>query len=181
MGTSRTPAELSRKIVRLGAEVSSLNSGAVGAAAQVVKDTTIPYVRRATGGDGVLSGVGKNGAKIGVRYDVRGTVNATALVRATGPAQLVERDVKPHPVVSRYAPRRSRKARAALATSNKSVGAGWDRRAVIRFGNVVARYAVNSGGSRGRHPYRDGFSAGARLAPKAYARHQRQAFVRVFG
>lgn len=195
MGVSRNGAELATKITLIGSKIANSNAEAVGAAAQVVKDATIPYVRRATGGDLRLSGVGKKGARIGVRYNVRGQANATAIVSATGPAQLVERDVKPHVVTSRYSPKALGRTRARrLASANAAAtfnalaagggatkGAGWDRRAVIKFGDVVARYAVQSGGSRGRFPYRDGFRAGAKLSPKAYARVQARNFAEVFG
>ena len=180
MGTSTSSAQLVGKIRRFGTEFESLNAASVAAAAQAVKDVTEPKVRRATGGDGRLSGVGRNGARIGVRYDVKGTVNATALVKATGPAHLVESDTKPHVVASRYGPKRTRRARSSMVAAGKTVGAGWDRRAVISFGGVTVRYAVESGGSKGRHPYRDGFAAGSKMAPKAYASRQRQAFVKVF-
>lgn len=195
MGTSRTPKELARKLDRWADGIARQNRTAVEQAALAVKETTVPLIRQATGGDMRLSGVGrKGGAKIGVRYDVKGNERAVAIVKATGPAHLAERDVKPHVVVSRYAPKkfgRSRARRGASANAaaafnalagrgGASGGFGWNRRAVIRFGNVVARYAINSGGSKGRKPYERGFSRGAEIAPKVYLKTQRQVGLGIF-
>lgn len=178
---SRTPAELSDKLVKVARALPD-NRAAINAAALAVKDVTTPLVRAATGGDMKLSGVGrKGGAKVGVRYDVKGTRNATAIVKATGPAHLVERDVKPHPVASRYAPRkigRTRAARLQGIAAGGATGVGWNRRAVISFngreGKAFARYAVNSGGSKGRHPFERGFAKGARISPEVYAKANRR-------
>ena len=96
-------------------------------------------IRVASGADSRLSGVGRRGVRVGARFDVRGKVNPTALIRATGPLQLIERDTKAHDIGPRrkYA-RGSRKKKPA-----------------IKFGG---RYApgVRHPGTRGRAPFARG-------------------------
>lgn len=197
---SRTPAELGGKLAAMAREVAD-NRDAVGAAALAIKDTTLPLVRAATGGDGKLSGVGRNGAKVGVRYDVRGTVNATALIRATGPAQLVERDVKPHFVFPRKARAEGVRQRTKsymrltaggrqkrVAVDTRSVAMGFGVR--VNVGRSRIKFEGKGGdmylpfakvrGSKGRKPYERGFERGGKVAPAAYARAQRRGLVEVF-
>ena len=192
MGVSRSPQELAAKLNRYAVEVGRANRTGVEAAALAVKRTTEPLVRNATGGDMRLSGVGKRGAKIGVRYTVRGTEDATAIVKATGPAQLIERDQPPHLVASKYAPRSLAKgfgrgragARRGLAdrvgSTGAATGAGWPPRAVISFNGITVRYAIKAGGSKGRKPFKRGFAKGETLAPVEYAKAQRKAMLSVF-
>jgi hypothetical protein len=58
-------------------------------------------VKSASGGDNRLSGVGKKGARVGAKYDVKGQVNPTALIKATGPMQLLEHPTRPHEITPR--------------------------------------------------------------------------------
>lgn len=74
---------------------------AVRAAALAAKTSILPHISRGSGGDLRLSGVGRSGANVGVRYDVKGYIVPTALVRATGPLHLIERDTAPHRIPKR--------------------------------------------------------------------------------
>lgn len=181
MGVSTSPAQLARKLERYGDEIAKANEEAVLAAAQAVKTATLPFVARATGGDYRLSG--RNRSRIGVGYDLtrRGQdAEVRVAARPGGLAAWVEFGTKPHAVTSKYAPGRSRKARAALVESGDATGKGWGPRAVISFGGRTVRYARQSGGSKAKHPFRDGFRAGAEVSPKAYAEAQRRAMLSVF-
>lgn len=198
MGTSATPTELAAKLDRYAVTVGNANATAISAAALMIKETTTPLVAAATGGDMRISGVTtkvnagsvkaagnrrqSSSNKVGVRYTVKGREHATAIIRAVGPAQLIERDVKPHTVASRYAPRSVGKTRAARLAGVKGDvrGQGWTPRAVIHFGSVYARYAIKSGGSRGRHPFERGFAEGARRSPAVFAAEQRKALTSIF-
>ena len=62
---------------------------------------------RAVTGDMRLSGVGRRGARVGARYDVKGTVNPTAIIMATGPLHFVEHPTESHDI----APRRRKKGK----------------------------------------------------------------------
>lgn len=71
----------------------------------------------ASTGDSRLSGVGRSGAKVGARYDVKGAGNPTALIRATGPLHLIERPTSAHPIRPR-ARRRRRSTRPPALVVN---------------------------------------------------------------
>lgn len=103
MGTSRDARELAGKMAKAANELST-NAPAVGKLAMVAKGIMVASIGSAIGPDMKMSGVGKSGAKVGVRYDVKGRKNATALLRAVGPLHLVERGTKPHRIEPRTDP-----------------------------------------------------------------------------
>jgi hypothetical protein len=105
-------------------------------------------------GDMRLSGVGRRGAKVGAKFDIKGTANPTALITATGPLHLIERDTQPHD-----APRRRSRGR---------------RRYVAFGGNVYSR-ATGSGGSRGKHPFEKGWKRAGPQTPEIFQREVREA------
>jgi len=94
-------------------------------------------IRVATGGDMRLSGVGRRGARVGAKYDVKGDVNPTALIVATGPMQLLEHDTAPHEIRPR---RRGMK--------------------VLKLPNGYVP-KVRHPGTRGKRPFAKGASKGA--------------------
>lgn len=77
------------------------------------------------------------GAKLGARFDVRGTNNPTSLFRATGPMALITFGAKPHVI-----PRRRR-----------------GRKGFVAFNGVVRR-SVNHPGTSGKDTWRKGRKAG---------------------
>ena len=113
---------------------------------------------------GRLRNVGKNGAKLSVRYDIKGTRNPTALITALGPWQFIESDTKAHPITSRYAGG-SRAARgrrvigasisSVLGGGNVSTGLGGGAKAVLNMGGDYRRF-VRHPGTKGKHPFRKG-------------------------
>lgn len=130
MGTSRSPEALARKFGQLAAELDDLPKTVVGEASLDVKKAVL---RRAPAR---LSGVGKNGAKLGVRYNV-GTFDgqAKSLVYATGPFHLIERDTKKHRIPRE---RRSKKRR------------------LLSIPGIGVRAWANHPGTRGKHPWAKG-------------------------
>lgn len=60
-----------------------------------------------------LRNVGKSGAKLNVRYDVKGQRNPTGLLRAVGPWHLIENPIKPHDISPR---KRRGKGKKAVVT-----------------------------------------------------------------
>lgn len=94
-------------------------------------------VKLAVGSDSRMSGVGGRGAKIGARYDVRGERNPTAIIRATGPAHLIERDTEPHEIRPR---RRRGRGRAT-------------QRRALRFANGGFAASAIHPGTRGKRPF----------------------------
>lgn len=95
MGVSRSPLDLERKFQALGVAVKDLPKTQVREAALIVKASTLGFINPASGGDLRLSGVGKKGARVNVRFTLAGsTLEPTARVKATGPLQLIENDTK---------------------------------------------------------------------------------------
>lgn len=111
---SRVGASVSSRMQKLALEVQRAQRTAVERAAFAAKQVHADEIKTASGGDNRLSGVGQKGARVGVRYDVKGTKNPTALIRATGPLHLVEHVVKPHEITPKRRGRGARKR--ALAT-----------------------------------------------------------------
>jgi hypothetical protein len=91
---ARMAAELPEELRR--AQVRGVQKGAL-----LVTRAIRAEIREATGGDNRLSGVGRRGARVGARYDVKGQVNPTAIVYATGPLHLIEHDTEPHDIQAR--------------------------------------------------------------------------------
>jgi hypothetical protein len=130
MGVSRSPEELARKLGTMAVAFSRYDSEVVRIAAQATKQTI-----QATS-PSRLRGVGKRGARLNVRYTLTTTAdNPAALVFATGPWQLIERDTKPHDIPKV----RGKRAR---------------RRYAVIDGHPYAR--AHHPGTRGQHPWAKG-------------------------
>ena len=128
MGTSRSFAEFGQKVDRLQRGVSDLPSTQTKRVVQVAK-----AAYRASAPER-LRGVGKRGAKLGVRDNTsRFPDGAKALIFAIGPWQLIEGDTKAHRIP------RSRGARA--------------RRRVVVIPGVGVRAYANHPGTKGKHPW----------------------------
>jgi hypothetical protein len=160
MGVSSTPQELSRKLTAAGHLLETRTTReVVEKSALRIKRTAETQRNRAVGGDGRMSNVGRSrgGARLGVRYDLQGTATPTALVRATGPWQLIERATRPHRITSRYArgsrSRRSRAGQFGPVIAAREVRG--DRRAVILTPWGYRRYARHPG-TRGKRPWEIG-------------------------
>lgn len=130
-------AWLARATATLPKELQDAQRRGVQRGAMHVTRAVRDEVRAATGGDMRLSGVGKKGARVGAKYTLRGGVNPSAVVKATGPMQLLEHDTKPHKI----APRRRRGQAKARALR-------------LADGRFVA--AVNHPGTRAKRPFEKG-------------------------
>lgn len=75
-------------------------------AAMVAKKTHADIIRRHSGGDSRLSGVGKRGARVGVRFDERGD---RTVMRAVGPMQLLANPTKARRIPRKRGPRARRR------------------------------------------------------------------------
>lgn len=105
-------------------------------------------VQRRLPPSGRLRGVGKRGARIGVRYDLKG--DEAAVVKAVGPLHLLERDTKPHLIEPKK--RRSKGGRAA-----------------VRLADGEFRTAVQHPGTKGQHPFEKGIDDARPKAVRAMA------------
>lgn len=133
------------KTAKMGSELHALEHRSVEVAALAVKTSVLAQLQAAGVENGKLRGVGKSGQKIGVRYDFGG--RQTALVRATGPFHLLERDNKDH---------RTPKVRGGRA-----------RKRVVVIPGVGVRAYANVKGSKGKHPWAKGVHAALPVQARA--------------
>lgn len=107
---------------RVAANLSAASRDSVEAGSLAAKDVLVDFQRRATGGDQRLSGVGRRGAKIGIRFDVKGgrANRFSSLVRATGPAHLIEKRIRPHLITPRRSGGRRNLNRAARTVGGRA-------------------------------------------------------------
>jgi hypothetical protein len=130
MGVSRSPDQAARKLRTLTVAISDLPRAQVEDAALILKRNILALAPAR------LSGVGRKGARVGVRYNVGSYPDgAKALVFATGPFHLIERDTKAHRI-----PRERRRGRR--------------RYAVVP--GVGPRARVQHPGTKGKHPFARG-------------------------
>lgn len=157
MGTSRSVGDLASKLIRAGDAIPRAARDGVSKSALLVKTSVLAELQSAGVHGGRLQGVGKKGAKVGVRYTVAGTDHPTALVRATGPFHLIESDTKPHDI----------KAKKKQAINIPGIGA--------------RASAHNTGGSRGKHPWAKGVDRAIPLVPELMFAEQVKSLRRFFG
>lgn len=109
---SQVGATVSAQMRKAALEVGRARRTAVERSAFAAKDAQLAEIDRVTTGRR-LRGVGRSGARVGARYDVKGQQNPTAIVRATGPLHLLENPIKPHEI----APKKRRgKGKKAVVT-----------------------------------------------------------------
>lgn len=136
---------MGRKLERASAELARAQRTAVERAA-LAMTTDIRQVIERDSGDSRLSGVGKKGAKVGAGFDVKGTRNPVAIIRARGPLHLLANRTKPHTIEPKARRRRG----------GNRVGLG------MPDGQV--RASVQHPGTRGKDTWRRGVAVGL---PKA--------------
>lgn len=106
------------QMTRLSREISTAGVRATNAAAAEAKRIHLQEIRRAVGGDMRMSGVGRRGARVNVRYmAARSESNPVAVISAVGPLHLLERPIKAHPI----RPRGRKKALLTPAGPRRSV------------------------------------------------------------
>lgn len=212
MGTSSSPADLARKFEAMITATEEATRAGTEAAALAVTTNVRTRMSAATGGDFMLSGTARitdapgsarkykrKERKVGARYRLIGRgAQTTAVVGATGSAQLVEGDIDRHYVFSRFARAdgvrtRSRsyrdpdapigsKRRIRVDTRSAAkifgVNVTGDRRAVIKFNGVVRRWTTAK--STGRHPWRNGVDASRQQVGEVWTTAHRRALVETF-
>lgn len=136
----QTPAKFAVKMRRAGNALKTDQQGVVAAAALELKKAVT--LRLAVAAPRGRLNVGKRGARIGVRYKLEAT---SATVFMFGPAQLIERDTRPHRI-----PR-------------ETIGRGRKKRAntkPISIPGVGVRQSAMHPGTKGKHPWERGVTAG---------------------
>jgi hypothetical protein len=157
VGVSNSPAELRRKLERLADDYQDLPLALVKESSLIVKTSVLAFTSPASGGDLKLSGVGKKGAKVGVRYNVAGVgSDAKSLVFVTGPFHLLERDTK-----------------SGVRVSKRRRGRGKNR-----FVGPMLGY--HHPGTQGKHPFAKGVAAATPAVEKLFQVRSALAIRRIF-
>lgn len=155
-------ARFAEGMTSLSSAIEASGRVAVGRAALALTREVRGQIRIASGGDNRLSGVGKRGARVGAKYDVKGSRNATALVQATGPLALIEFG----------------NTTGGFRGGGRR-GRGKGRRVVAFGGGVYSRTRGRT--TSGKYPFRDGVRAGRGPALEAFAIVTRQTIRRELG
>jgi hypothetical protein len=130
--------QLAARLVSGGKAVTRANRVGVEKACLAGKNVMLANMVAALGGTRI-SGVGKKGAKVGVRYDVVGYVNPVGIIKYTGPVHLANSGTRPHEIL----PRRSQ----TTAKGNKRRGSA---SALSPKGNPWAAARVQHPGTPGK-------------------------------
>ena len=137
MGISRSPEEMAAKLRGFANDLGGrLENEATSAAALEYTDAVRKAYRVRTG-DGKMSGVGLRGAKVGARFDAPKALGGNAIVRATGPAHLIESNTKAHVIATRR--RRGKKAIVTPYGPRRSVQHPGTRGRPTFFPTVLAK------------------------------------------
>lgn len=137
-------------------------------------------IRAGSGGDSRLSNVGRNGARVGARYDIQGARNPTALVRATGPLHLLDNPTKPHQITAKVKKGRSRASRSAFYNAIFGGDGGFANTTPMRT-PYGPRYRVNHPGTKGKQTWKRAVDAASPAIPRLFAAQQRTELRRYFG
>lgn len=170
--------KLTGSVAQTVPELRTAQGRGVQKAALEAKTIINTEIRKVTG-DMRLSGVGKRGARVGARYDIKGSTNPTALIRALGPIQLIERDTKPHLIVPRasFVTRggvRVRQGRRSAAGRRLRGG----RTALLIGGNL--RASAEHPGTKGQHPFQRGAQRAAKVTPQIFREQVEQGLRRAW-
>jgi hypothetical protein len=159
MGVSNTPAQLSAKLNKAAAVIQKDRKVAVGAGALATKKTILAEAAS----KGVTPSSKIAGGKWGVRYDVKGLIHPTALVKVWGPFHLVDNPTKAHEIAPRKRARR---------------GSGGRKKAVAFNGIVRAR--VRHPGTSGKKTFPAAKKKAALVVPKVMAESILTGWTRLF-
>lgn len=161
------------------------NRAAINKAALTTKGLIVTQIGRATGGSMRLSGVGKKGSKLGVRYNVGGYYGAvTAIVSATGALHLIERDTKAHQIPRGSSSRRIRTSSGRLSV--KRVETGRSLSQGVRLKNPQWQSGWATGpfehpGTKGKAPFEMGVRAAEPVIRAVMRRAHTSSLAETFG
>ena len=174
MGTSKSVAELVFKLDAAGVALEVANRKAVTEAVKTYKTGVLNTARQDVGNDlrlgrwGAKRGRSTQGLKLGAGYDVRGSTNAVAILKARpqGVWKVVEYGAKPHPIVPGVSKRQTRFAASLANLTGETVNAstivagrkGKKRRMALKLPDGNIRFGVNHPGSRGKRTWSRGIN-----------------------
>jgi hypothetical protein len=155
---SHLGSDLRRRVEKIERAIDTGARDIIRQAAQEAKDAQLDTLRRDAGGDLRLSGVGRRGAAIGARYDLRGMGReSTAEVKATGPVPLIANPSKAHAI-----PKKGR------------------RRKVLAIPGIGVRASVQHPGTRGKDTWNRGREKAERKVKTVIGRNTDQVVAKAF-
>lgn len=173
------------KIQNMHREVERNRRRIVLAGARAAAEHQKDAGRADSGGDMVLSGTKRRGRppkRINVTVRASGTGNRTvAIVKATGPWPLIDRDTPGHVIRSAYvtgAYRGSRGRGQIFGPAAPAITGG--RRAVLNIPGVGFRRSARHPGTKGKGTWQKGKGPGMRAADVEVERETKMALVRTF-
>jgi hypothetical protein len=160
---AKTVGQFAKEARGFSQTLEKVERESVRASALLVTTAVRRNIVAVSGGDFRLSGMGRRGARVGARFDEKVTGGkASALVRATGPLQIVEGDTKPHSIgPKKRGPR--------------------GRRRALRIPGIGFRNVVKHPGTRGKHPFERGVNESLPKVPAIVQRTVSQAMRKAFG
>ena len=192
---AQSAAQLAAKMNRYATTIPRVNKRAVESSALLMKDTALAELDKVAPRRKV--NVGRSGSRLGVRYDVKGIGNPTALVRATGPWQIVENDTRAHVIAAaRLGTKNAIRARTGeialsgggvrfgrlLPTTRTTRSGAVQQRAgkrALTINGSVRAYAFHRG-TKGRHPWRKAVDKATPKLVEQFRRGHRAALVETF-
>lgn len=169
MPVKATPnvSTLGPRLRKTAAVLERGNKNTLNQAALAAKKTIVARMMRDTGGDGVLSGVGRNGRRLDVSYKLEGTAsNPRAFIKALGPWPLIENNTRGRVIRSRHSVVRGSSGRGRLARAG-FVGpllpgqVQGNRRAVLNIPGIGYRRSARHPGTKGKKTFAKGRQASA--------------------
>lgn len=151
-----TAAELGKKFRDTATTVQRSQKAVITVCADVAKHSLLSV----PGAPRLMRNVGR-GARLNVRYDVRGFNNPTALVRWVGPAHLANNPTKPHTILPRGRTRRRGNAKALALPAGP-------------------RASAQHPGTHGKRFYQAGREIAEKTVPETYRRQMRLMIARHF-
>ncbi len=180
MGISHSGTELAGKVEKFATSIPNANKKALEAAALTFKATVSAEEAKASGGDLILGRVNNGkGARIGVNYKVSGS---TAVVKATGPVQLVENRIHEHVIGPRGVgvQKGHRKSRAGRTKAVDAGAAIYGVHDVLKVGEGFARWVSHPGVAVGKHPWAKGVAAATPKTMPEFAKTYHAALLGAF-
>lgn len=163
--------DIAGRMVKFAKAIEGASVDTVKAAAEAAKAEQLKRMRADSGGDLRLSGVNRRkgragNTRIGVSYRVRKAsgvgVGATALVRATGPLQIINNDTTGRVIRSAYS-RNTRRAKRIKGSSARGfigpvLPGQFDggRKAVLNIPGIGYRRSVRHPGTKGKQTWQLG-------------------------
>lgn len=152
MTTVSSLGAFTKQFTQLAAAYDQTPGRVVAASARVYNTTIKGDIAAITRG-GKLRNVGKAGSRVGVTTRLFGT---TAIVQATGPLQILERDTREHSIPRTALSRRTRTASGRLSRKRELTGRTSSGRRHLFINGHWVTGPVKHPGTTGKHPFERG-------------------------